>query len=202
MSQIYHSNAKTNINNREQIQKCSDRNQVIAERFNISKQTASKWRNRGFITDASSRPKNIEYALTELETALLISIRRSSWLALDEVFETLLEQNDAISRSSVYRCFVKHGINQVPAEEKDKAKKFKAYEPGYIHIDVTYLPKFNGKSAYLFVAIDRATRLLFYQIYETKTAQSTDDFFDKCLSFFPFVISHILTDNAGPPVRT
>ncbi|TAE41403.1 MAG: hypothetical protein EAZ70_01555 [Runella slithyformis] len=131
MSQVYHSNAKTNVNNREQIQKCSDTNQAIAERFNISKQTASKWRNRGFVTDASSCPKNIEYSVTKLETASLISIRRSSWLALDEVFETLLGQNDAISRSSVYRFFVKHGINQVPAQQKDKAKKFKAYEPGY-----------------------------------------------------------------------
>ena len=195
MSQIYHSNAKTNINNREQIQKCSQTNESLAERFNISKQTASKWRNRVFVEDVSSRPKNIEYSLNELETALSISIRRCSWLPLDEVFETLLEQNKAISRSSVYRCFVKNGINQVPQEQKDKAKKFKAYEPGYLHIDLTYLPKFKGKSNYLFVAIDRATRVLFYQIYDDKTAQSTDDFFDKCLDFFPFKITHILTDN-------
>ena len=64
-----------------------------------------------------------------------------------------------------------------------------------MHIDVTYLPKFNGKSAYLFVAIDRATRTLYYEIYDDKTAKSTEDFFDKCLEFFPFVITHILTDN-------
>ncbi|MDZ7935167.1 MAG: DDE-type integrase/transposase/recombinase [Emticicia sp.] len=195
MSQIYHSNAKTNVNNRQQIQKCSDTNEALSERFNISKQTVSKWKHRDFVEDVSSRPKNIEYALNELETALVISIRRSSWLPLDEVFETLLEQNKTISRSSVYRCFVKNGINQVPQEQKDKAKKFKAYEPGYLHLDVTYLPKFNRKSAYLFVAIDRATRILFYQIYDDKTALSTDDFFDKCLAFFPFTITHILTDN-------
>lgn len=195
MSQIYHSNAKTNVNNRQQIQKCSDTNESLALRFNISRQTASKWRNRDFVEDVSSRPKNIKYALNEVETALTISIRRSSWLPLDEVFETLLEQNPSITRIAVYRCFLKNEINKVPQEQKDKAKKFKAYEPGYLHIDVTYLPKFNGKSAYLFVAIDRATRTLFYQIYDDKTAQSTDDFFDKCLAFFPFKISHILTDN-------
>jgi transposase-like protein len=196
MQQIYHSNAKTNVNNREQIQKCtSASNEELATRFNVSNQTVSKWRNRDFVQDASCCPKNIEYALTEIETALVISIRRSSWLPLDEVYETLLEQNRTISRISVYRCLVKNGINKVPQEQKDKAKKFKAYQPGYLHIDVTYLPKFNGKSAYLFVAIDRATRTLYYKIYDDKTAKSTEDFFDKCLEFFPFVITHILTDN-------
>ena len=196
MQQIYHSNAKTNVNNREQIQKCfSVSNQILAAQFNVSSQTISKWRNRDFRQDASCCPKNIEYALSDLETALVISIRRSSWLPLDEVFETLLEQNPTISRSSVYRCLVKNKLNKVPQEQKDKAKKFKAYQPGYLHIDVTYLPKFNGISSYLFVAIDRATRALYYQIYDDKTAQSTADFFDKCLAFFPFEITHILTDN-------
>lgn len=196
MQQIYHSNAKTNVNNREQIQKCtSASNEELATRFNVSNQTVSKWRNRDFVQDASCCPRNIKYALTELETALVISIRRSSWLPLDEVYEMLLEQNIAISRISVYRCLVKNGINKVPQEQKDKAKKFKAYQPGYLHIDVTYLPKFNGKSDYLFVAIDRATRTLYYEIYDDKTAKSTEDFFDKCLEFFPFVITHILTDN-------
>ena len=196
MQQIYHSNAKTNVNNREQIQKCtSASNEELATRFNVSNQTVSKWRNRDFVQDASCCPRNIKYSLTELETALVISIRRSSWLPLDEVYEMLLEQNIAISRISVYRCLVKNGINKVPQEQKDKAKKFKAYQPGYLHIDVTYLPKLNGKSAYLFVAIDRATRTLYYEIYDDKTAKSTEDFFDKCLEFFPFVITHILTDN-------
>ncbi len=190
-----HSNAKTNVNNRQQIQKCSDTNKTLATRFNISKQTVSKWKNRAFVEDVSSCPKNIKYALSEVEIALLISIRRSSWLPLDEVFETLLEQNPKITRIAVYRCFVKNQINTVPQQQKDKAKKFKAYEPGYLHLDVTYLPKLNGKSAYLFVAIDRATRTLFYQIYDNKTVQSTNDFFDKCLAFFPFEITHILTDN-------
>ena len=49
------------------------------------------------------------------------------------------------SASPIYRCFVKENINKIPQEKKEKAKKFKEYEPGYLHIDVTYLPKFNGK---------------------------------------------------------
>ncbi len=100
-----------------------------------------------------------------------------------------------ISRSSIYRCLKQEGINTVPQEKKDIAKKFKAYKPGYLRIVVTYLPKFNGQDYYLFIAIDRATRLLFYHIYENKTAQSTEDFMDKCIAFFSMKITHILTDN-------
>ncbi|MDO9152265.1 MAG: hypothetical protein Q7U47_00880 [Paludibacter sp.] len=124
MQQIYHSNAMTNVNNREQIQKCcSSTNQELAARFNVSNQTVSKWRNRGFQQDASCCPLNIKYALSELETALIISLRSATWLPIHEVYETVLLQNASISRSSVYRCFVKNNINNVPQEKKRHCKK-------------------------------------------------------------------------------
>lgn len=195
MPQIYHANAKTNINIRQQIQLTSQNNKVLAQQFNTSPQTVSKWKNRDFTSDLSSRPLNIAYSLTDLEKTIIKSLRCSSWLALDEIWETMLVENPAISRSSVYRLFVSEKINQVPEQKKDKAKKFKEYEPGYLHIDVTYLPKFKGKSSYLFVAIDRCTRVMFYWVYEQKTAENTEDFMDKCLWVFPFYITHILTDN-------
>lgn len=195
MQQVYHSNAKTNINIRIQLQKKTEQNDVLASRFNISEQTVSKWKNRDFVHDASSRPVNIKYALSDIEKALVISLRTASWAPIDEVWETLLEINPKTTRSAVYRCFCKEKINQIPKEKKDIAKQFKAYEPGYLHIDVTYLPKFEGKSCYLFVAIDRCTRAMIYWVYEHKTADNTADFMDKCFAFFPFNITHILTDN-------
>jgi len=195
MQQVYHSNAKTNLNIRFQIQNISAINSEIAHRFNISEQTVSKWKNRDFLEDVSSKPLHIEYALSGLEQALILSLRKSSWMPLDEVWEALLVENPKISRSSIYRTFVKEKINVVPIEKKEIAKKFKEYEPGYLHIDVTYLPKFNGKSYYLFVAIDRCTRAMIYRVYENKTAENTVDFMDRCIDFFPFNISHVLTDN-------
>jgi transposase InsO family protein len=154
-----------------------------------------KWKNRDFTSDLSSRPKNIVYGLSELEQALVVSIRRSSWIALDEITEMVREQNDKVSRNAIYSCLVRNELNKVPQEKRDKAKKFKAYDPGYLHVDVTYMPKLNGQKYYLFVAIDRATRTLYYAVYKDKSARSTEDFFEKCLAFFPFKITHILTDN-------
>lgn len=194
--QSYHSNAKTNIHIREQIQNDSEStNEQLAEKHNISAQTVSKWRNSEFLEDTSCAPLNIKYALSEFEKRIASVVRAATWFPLDEVWDVLRGINPKITRTSIYRCFVKEGINRVPQKEKEKAKKFKAYEPGYLHMDVTYLPKFNGKKSYLFVAIDRATRTLFYEIYQNKTAQNTEDFMDQCLEFFPFEITHILTDN-------
>lgn len=195
MKQEYHSNAVTNLHNRKQIKESSLTNLQLASIYNTSPVTISKWKNRDNLEDKNSRPQKIIYAMNEIEQSLAVSIRKTTWLPLDEIWEMLLECNHQITRSSVYRIFCRNGINKVPQKEREKAKKFKAYEPGYLHVDVTYLPQIDGKKQYLFVAIDRATRLLFYKIYDAKTAENAEDFIQHCIAFFPFIITHILTDN-------
>lgn len=194
--QSYHQNAKTNIHIRQNIQNNKElSNFELSEKYGLSDQTVSKWKNRDFDQDRSSAPGKVHYALSEAEMAFATAVRSSTWLSLDEIWEMLLENNPQVSRSSVHRLFKRKGINRVPLEKREKAKKFKEYQPGYLHIDVTYLPKFNKKPCYLFVAIDRATRTVFYRIYDKKSAGSTDDFMDRVIDFFPFDITHILTDN-------
>ena len=129
MQQVYHSNAKTNLNIRTELQNNSSKNSELALRFNVSEQTVSKWKNRESQQDASCRPLNIKYALIDIEKAIVISLRKSTWLALDEIWEVLLEGNPKISRSSVYRTLKNEQINKVPQEKRDAAKKFKEYEP-------------------------------------------------------------------------
>lgn len=195
MKQVYHTNATTNLHIRSEISNSYKNNMELASQYNISTSTVNKWRKRTVFEDKTSRPHMIHYSMDEVEKALIISVRRSSWSPLDEVWDMVQQIRPNISRSAVYRTFVREKINKVPGEEREKAKKFKAYEPGYLHIDVTYLPKMDGKRQYLFVAIDRATRMLYYQIYEAKTADNAQDFVERCIRFFPFRITHILTDN-------
>ena len=195
MKQEYHSNATTNVHMRLDINKSELTNLVLANKFGISEPTVSKWKNRKNFEDKSSRPHLIRYVLNDFEKTLITSIRRSTWLPLDEVLDMVLVTNPSIGRSAVYRTFVHEKINRVPEKEKDKAQKFKEYEPGYLHIDVTYCPKLDGIKYYLFVAIDRATRAIYYELYDAKTAENAEIFMVKCLAFFPFGVSHVLTDN-------
>jgi hypothetical protein len=73
--------------------------------------------------------------------------------------------NPHVFRSGLVRCLRRHGVSRLQ-DLKAKAlrpahKPFKAYEPGYLHVDVKYLPEMadEERRRYLFVAIDRATRL-------------------------------------------
>ena len=76
-------------------------------------------------------------------------------------------------------------------------KPFKAYDPGYFHIDVKYLPQMPNETArrYLFVAIDRATRWVFVQIKPNKTAAAAKAFLKVLQKAAPRHIQTILTDN-------
>jgi transposase InsO family protein len=88
----------------------------------------------------------------------------------------------------------------MPTEEKqdDKpVKAFKDYPPGFVHIDIKYLPQMPDEQQrrYLFVAIDRASRWVHLAIYDDKSAQSASDFVKTVVEKAPFIISKILTDN-------
>jgi transposase-like protein len=197
MSQIYHGNAATNMKIREEIKYSNLSITALSKKHIVARGTIKKWKIRDDFEDKSSRPYNINYKLNDIEKSIAISLRKSNWMKLDEITDILTVSNDNYNRSNIYRTLKEIGINVIPQEKKDEAKKFKEYSPGFIHIDVTYLPKIEGEKKYLFVAIDRATRLLFYKIYPNKNAKCSNDFLEECKEYFPMIISHILTDNGG-----
>jgi transposase InsO family protein len=197
MSQGYHTNAKTNLHSREIIQQSSLSNVELSERFEIDEKTVSKWKNRAYLEDKSSRPHTINRSLSDLEREVIRVVRTMTWIELDDLVDSVLPSIPKANRSNVYRTLRAFNINRVPEEKKEQAKKFKEYEPGYLHIDVTYLPKLEGIKYYLFVAIDRATRLMYFKVYKNKTAGNGVDFLTQCKSYFPFYISHVLTDNGA-----
>jgi transposase-like protein len=195
MKQVYHANATTNVRLRTEISSSSATNSELSNKYGVSLNTIRKWRNRDVFEDKSSRPSTVYYSLSELQMLIAIELRCLTWWSLDEITEALQPEDPTKIRSAVYRTFVRESINKVPEKEKEKAKKFKEYDPGFLHLDVTYLPKIDGVKYYLFVAIDRATRTLYYKVYDSKTSQNAESFMLECIDFFPFGITHVLTDN-------
>jgi len=84
-----------------------------------------------------------------------------------------------------------------PVAPRPAHKPFKAYEPGYLHVDVKYLPQMadEDRRRYLFVAIDRATRWVFVRIYTAKTAANASRFLRDLERAAPMRITRVLTDN-------
>jgi hypothetical protein len=84
--------------------------------------------------------------------------------------------NPHVSRSGLDRCLRRRGAGNLrvlkPKEARPAHGSFKAYAPGYLHIDVKYLPQMANEDhrRYLFVAIDRAIRWVFLRIYPAQTA--------------------------------
>jgi transposase InsO family protein len=76
-------------------------------------------------------------------------------------------------------------------------KAFKSYEPGYVHVDVKYVPQMHDQSnrRYLFAAIARATRWVFVQLKASKTAASVQAFLKALHKACPIRINKLLTDN-------
>lgn len=190
----YHANATTNINQRALIQESNADYRTLQNQFQVSLGTIHTWKHRESVEDKASTPHTIHYALTEEERQLIVGFRQMEWHSLDDIVLLFSDLIPNLKRSNCYRTLKRNGVNRKPRKEKT-TKPFKQYKPGYVHMDVFYLPKLNGERRYVFVAIDRTTKMVFLEVYGDKSKESSLDFLMQCLAFFPFKIHTILTDN-------
>ena len=201
-----HKNARTTPAVRAELRASTLPNEVLARQYGISLPTVAKWRGRESTEDASHCPKRLQANLTPAQETIVVELRKTLLLPLDDLLAVTKEFiNEAVSRSGLDRCLRRHGVSNlkalVPAEDnsKDTAKKktFKDYEPGFVHVDIKYLPQMPDECArqYLFVAIDRATRWVYVDILPTKSAQHAQAFLKRLIDAAPFNITKVLTDN-------
>jgi transposase InsO family protein len=197
-----HKQATTTPKVRAAIQDSDAPASVLADRFGVTEQTIYKWRKRDSVDDRSHTPHRLQTTLTPAQEAVAVALRRTLLVSLDDLLSVVREfLNPHASRSGLDRCLRRHGVGNL-RDMKAKAPKpkhgaFKAYEPGYIHIDVKYLPQMADESSrrYLFVAIDRATRWVFIRIFNAKTAANARRFLRDLERACPMRIRTILTDN-------
>lgn len=158
-----HSNSTTNIKQRQFIKGGSVSCRELAKTCHISPATVCKWKGRDDQKDLSSQPNTIYYAFDREGEIFIISLR-SKDLALDDLVDAVVRVLPNARRASIHRLLVRKGVNRLPQYQKDNKErlgKFKDYLPGYLHIDCFYLPKIGGRRKYCFVAVDRATRLVY-----------------------------------------
>ena len=107
-----------------------------------------------------------------------------------------------MGRSALQRLLVRHGVSQlgelIPQPEGAKpVKTFKDYAPGYVHVDIKYLPEMADEQGrtYLFVAIDRASRWVYLERHREKSRKAAVGFLKRLVEAAPFHIRTLLTDN-------
>ena len=167
MSQV-HPLARTTPRTRTEIKASAAPLTVLAERYNITVATARKWKHRQDAQDRSHRPHKLSTTLSAAQELLAVELRRTLLLPLDDLLAVIHEFiNPDVSRSGLDRCLRRHGVSDLKAlqpqiEGQTKPKTFKDYEPGFLHIDIKYLPQMPDETSrrYLFVAIDRVLATL------------------------------------------
>jgi len=89
----------------------------------------------------------------------------------------------------------RHGISRLPeVAEKPKKSRFKPYPLGYFHLDIAEVQTEEGK-LYLFVAIDRTSKVAFAELHERMTRSVVVEFLRHLLAAVPYKIHTILTNN-------
>ena len=148
-----HKNATTTPKTRAYIQSSSKGIKELADELGISVSTVRHWRSRDDVHDRPHTRKNLLASLSEAQEAIVVELRRTLRLPLDDLLAVTREFiHPELSCSAVDRCLRRNGIYRLadlpPLEpcEAVKAKPFKAYEPGYIHIDYKYLLQMPDES--------------------------------------------------------
>ena len=197
-----HKNARTTPAVRAQIAASDETASALAKRFGITEQTVYKWKKRQSVQDRSHTAHRLQTQLTPAQEMVVVHLRRALLLPLDDLLAVTREFIcEKVSRSGLDRCLRRHGVGNLnalkPAEPAQPHKAFKSYVPGYLHMDVKYLPQMQDedKRRYLFVAIDRATRWVCVQIQANKTAASAKAFLKALPKACPIKITKLLTDN-------
>lgn len=206
MTQALHSQARTTHLIREEIRNSTLPQAELARLYNVTRQTIRKWQDRESPVDGSHAPKTMYTTLTPDQELIVVELRRTLLLPTDDLLAVTREFiNPAVSRAGLGRCLRRHGVSDlrdlvVQDSAAPAAKKtFKDYEPGFLHIDIKYLPQMPDETArrYLFVAIDRATRWVYIEIYGDQTESSSVDFLAKVKAACPIKICKLLTDNGS-----
>ena len=100
-----HANATTTPRTRAYIQKSTASTAALARELGVHARTVARWKARRDVADRSTRPHRLATTITEWEEALIVELRHSLALPLDDILEAMRRCiNPKLSRSGVHRC--------------------------------------------------------------------------------------------------
>jgi transposase InsO family protein len=200
MGQLLHGSARTTAAIRRRIQRSQESLQALAKRHNINPKTVAKWRKRATTTDAPMGPKPASTVRTGEQEAIAVAFRQHPRLPLDDCLYALQETIPHLSRSALHRCFQRPGVSRLPLREEGPSapkKKVKDDPIGYLHVDFAEVRTEQGRQ-YLFVAIDRTSKVAFAELQPRATRMVAADFLRRVLEKLPYKAHPVLTDNGVP----
>ncbi|WP_148045769.1 transposase family protein [Desulfosoma caldarium] len=161
--------------------------------------------NRNSYDHCPTMPRILRATLSPIEERVAVELRTTLFLQLDDLPAVTREKIYLkVWRFGLHGCLRRHGetnLNDLALQEQGAhravIKSFKDDEPGYIHDQVTYLSHVPDETAhkYLFIAMDRASRQIFFEIKADKCAASASSLLKNLVKKAPFKMATELTDN-------
>ena len=201
-----HPNARKAV--RAAIAASTESSGVLAKRYGVSTEPIRKWRKRGSddVQDHSSRPQHLRWRASDEERAIVCELRRSTGFPLDDPTFTVRQFLPHLNRDAIYRILKAEGLNRLPPRPSTvpirPTKRLRTYDLGFLHVDIKHLPKLQTadgerRKRYLYVAIDRASRMVHLAVKDEENEACASAFLREAVSAFPFRLTHVLTDNGS-----
>jgi hypothetical protein len=192
-----HGSARTTPRVRAELQAAQAPTRTPAARYGLNPKPVRKWRGRTGTADAPMGPRQPRSTvLTDAEEAIVVEFRRRTLLPLDDVLGCPRETIPALSRSTLHRGLVRHGISRLPrdGENASKRQRFAETTLGYVHIDACELRLAKGK-LFMFLAIDRVSKFVHVAFLGANAKVNGAAFLREVVRAFPHRIHTVLTDN-------
>ncbi len=156
-----HKNARTTPPAiRAEIAASNESTRALAKRFGVSELTIAKWRKRASVNDLPHTPHRLQTTLSPAQEAIVVELRKSLLLPLDDLVAVTKEFIcPKASRCGLDRSLRRHGLSNLhklkPIQPKSPHKPFKSYVPGYLHVDIKYLPQMADETARSYLLVVR-----------------------------------------------
>ncbi len=218
-----HKNARLTPKGRELLIERLDRGERaydVACAMGVSVRTVYKWRRRyrdgglAALRDRSSEPHRSPDRTAAAAEATVVNLRRQK-----RTYDRIAEQT-GLSRSTVARILVRHGLNRWrDLEPAEPVIRYERETPGeLLHMDIKKLGKFNraghrvtgdrhGHSnvrgvgwEFVHVAIDDHSRIAFSQVLESEKKQSAIAFLKAAVAWYQSLgikIERVMTDRGS-----
>jgi len=103
MGQVLHRGATTTEGIRRAIQHSQASLRALSRRYGINQKTVAKWKNRRFVADLPTGPREPKSTVLSVEDeAIIVAFRRHTLLPLDDCLYALQATIPHLTRSSIH----------------------------------------------------------------------------------------------------
>jgi hypothetical protein len=149
-----HPSSRTNREMRRVIQQSNGSIESIARDLSINPKTVAKWKHRNSVEDAPmDRRSRGSQVLNMGEINLFCRLRKQSNLPLDKCHHHLKQIFPWLCRSTLYRCFLRHGLGRID----DRSDEMSAIELSLLIKDTSERAIILREYTNMFVGMQLAT---------------------------------------------